>query len=683
MVLLTSGANGVSTDRDVFRALPAGIDLPALKPHLINLSDGRFSSGGQLRTTPEDVAAIFGSYLPEFVASRGGRDVPLLFWAHGGLVNETDGIAGAAAQIPWWLDNGVYPIFFIWETGFVDAIGSLLGAPSRDIEFGVPAERGFLQDAWNKAFELLARPLGPKIWGQMKLSAVQSVAEDGGALFVARALANFVEANPQAVQLHAAGHSAGSIFHSYFLPAYAELDTGTGFSTLQLLAPAITVSGFKTRLMPLLGAANGIDKINMFSMNAELEEDDNVIGVYKRSLLCLIRASLETEPNTPILGLAESVAADSQLTALFGSSQADAVWSRTTNGPKASRSEATSHGSFDNDASTMSSVVCRVLGREDAIDYAASRPLETPGKIPAQTTAPIPVHTSAQESRVGERYALCVGINEFQNLPKGSWLNGCVNDANDFAAVLGNGFGFADDQIEVLTDASATKEAVMSRLAAAMDRAENDGLKHLVFTFSSHGTQIPDSSGDETDQADEAFATYDLNQSGDQWDPATLISDDELHALFARSAPNLLVEVVLDTCHSGTGLKALDLLPGRRPRFLPPPTPIGLDLTATADHRAFRDLVSRSSRGTRPVLLAGCRSDQTSADAVFDGRYNGAFTYYLLEELRTGPARSRRTLLAVVSKSLAAGRFDQRAQLEGPVAAKSTPWGSSFVKVAG
>ncbi|WP_258142667.1 caspase family protein [Arthrobacter sp. MYb227] len=683
MVLLISGASGATTDRDALRALPAGIDLQALKPHLINLADGRFSSGGQLRTTPEDISAIFGSHLPEFVAAHGGRDVPLMFWAHGGLVNETDGLTGAVAQIPWWLANGVYPIFFIWETGLFDAIGSLLGAPSRDIELGIPEERGFLQDAWNKAFELLARPVGPKIWGQMKLSAAQSVAEDGGALFVARALADFVSANPQAVQLHAAGHSAGSIFHSYFLPAYAGLEAGTGFTTLQLLAPAITVGDFKARLMPLLGAAHGVEQLSMFSMNAELEEDDNVIGVYKRSLLCLIRAALEVEPTTPILGLAESVAADSQLTGLFGTAQAGAIWSRTTSGPKSSRSDASSHGSFDNDANTMTSVVCRVLGREDVIDYAASRPLESPEKISSLASVPVPVFASAQQLRKGDRYALCVGINEFQNLPKGSWLNGCVNDANDFAALLGQGFGFANDQIEVLTDAAATKDAVMSRLGAAMERAENDGLKHIVFTFSSHGTQIPDTSGDETDQADEAFATYDLNQAGDQWDPATLISDDELHALFARSAPNLLLEVVLDTCHSGTGLKALDLLPGRRPRFLPPPTPIGLDLTATADHRAFRDLVSRTSRGTRPVLLAGCRSDQTSADAVFDGRYNGAFTYYLLEELRSDPARSRRALLGVVSKALTAGRFDQRAQLEGPVAAKSTPWGSSFVKLAG
>jgi hypothetical protein len=32
--------------------------------------------------------------------------------------------------------------------------------------------------------------------------------------------------------------------------------------------------------------------------------------------------------------------------------------------------------------------------------------------------------------------AVCVGINQFAHLPMASWLNGCVNDANDMAAML-------------------------------------------------------------------------------------------------------------------------------------------------------------------------------------------------------------------------------------------------------
>ena len=127
--------------------------------------------------------------------------------------------------------------------------------------------------------------------------------------------------------------------------------------------------------------------------------------------------------------------------------------------------------------------------------------------------------------------ALCVGINQFSNLPMASWLNGCVNDANDMAAMLRKR-GFAPRSVTVLTDDQATKANVMAALTKLVETAKEGD--HIVFSFSSHGTQVPDTDGDdgrpETDGADEAFACYDMAQKGDQWDPDTVIIDDELRA---------------------------------------------------------------------------------------------------------------------------------------------------------
>ena len=53
--------------------------------------------------------------------------MPLVFWAHGGIVSERDGLAIARTQIPWWLENGAYPLHFVWETGFVETLKQLLG----------------------------------------------------------------------------------------------------------------------------------------------------------------------------------------------------------------------------------------------------------------------------------------------------------------------------------------------------------------------------------------------------------------------------------------------------------------------------------------------------------------------------------------------------------------------------
>ncbi|WP_426996371.1 caspase family protein [Pseudarthrobacter sp. N5] len=271
--------------------------------------------------------------------------------------------------------------------------------------------------------------------------------------------------------------------------------------------------------------------------------------------------------------------------------------------------------------------------------------------------------------------ALCVGINKFKNLPQSSWLQGCVNDAGDLAALLTSNYGFAASDVTVLLDAKATKKPVMAQLNTLLDRAVAGDLDHIVFTFSSHGTQIPDTSGDEADRLDEAFACHDISSSGDAWNPDTVISDDELYTLFSRLPDGVLMEVVLDTCHSGTGLKSLDLLPGRRPRFLPAPTARAVAASEFNDTRALRDMV-KSGRGTKPVLMAACRSDQTAADAYLDGRYNGAFTYNFVKSVQADGARGRAEILKIVTKGLKAGGFDQVAQLEGSTVARKAPWGS-------
>jgi hypothetical protein len=280
---------------------------------------------------------------------------------------------------------------------------------------------------------------------------------------------------------------------------------------------------------------------------------------------------------------------------------------------------------------------------------------------------------------MSSRRGLCVGINKFANIPTSNWLSGCVNDAHDMAALLKDDYGFGTRDVRILTDAKATKAAVMDCLDDLVRAAEAGRLEHLVFSYSSHGTQVPDANGDEFDRVDEALVSYDMAEAGDAWDLDTVVVDDELRAMFDRVPDGVLVEVFLDTCHSGTGLRAMDLLPGRRPKFLPPPTPAGLDDVAD------RDLVSivdeggrrRVSAPTGPVLFAACRSDQTASDARFEGRFNGAFTYFLIERLRRQGAAPRATVAKDVRARLRTQRFSQSPQLESRVTARQVPVGQS------
>ena len=169
------------------------------------------------------------------------------------------------------------------------------------------------------------------------------------------------------------------------------------------------------------------------------------------------------------------------------------------------------------------------------------------------------------------RRALCVGINNFKNYPSAA-LQGCVNDAKDMAALYKDLLGFTNADITILTDVQATKANIMKNLTSMVADAKAGKYNYLVFSLSSHGTQVPDKNADEPDRADEAFCPHDLAQKGSVWDPKYIILDDELHDLFVQLPQNVLLEVYLDTCHSGTGLKPIDLLLDRKPRYLPPPS---------------------------------------------------------------------------------------------------------------
>lgn len=268
------------------------------------------------------------------------------------------------------------------------------------------------------------------------------------------------------------------------------------------------------------------------------------------------------------------------------------------------------------------------------------------------------------------RKALCVGINLFKNYPNNS-LQGCGNDANAMEALLKGYLGFMDTDIVKLIDAQATKANIMSNLKEMVDGAKAGRYSYLVFSLSSHGTQVPDINGDEPDRADEAFCPHDLSETNGQWDPDHIITDDELHDLFAQLPPNVILEAFLDTCHSGTGLRAIDFLLDRKPRFMPPPS-----------LEAFKAVEGRRSRGLRGMLLekgivhqilwAACRDDQTSADACIDGSWHGAFSYYFCKVVNeTQNKVPRNEILAQARAGIATKHYNQIPQLECEGTAKN------------
>jgi hypothetical protein len=266
--------------------------------------------------------------------------------------------------------------------------------------------------------------------------------------------------------------------------------------------------------------------------------------------------------------------------------------------------------------------------------------------------------------------ALCVGINKFRNFPHFA-LNGCVNDAKDMAAMLKELRGFRATDITVMTDANATKANIMTKLKALVAEANAGKLSYIVFSFSSHGTQTQDKSGDEVDGMDEAFVPYDIAQKGNDWDPNRIISDDEFHDLFEQLPDTCTLEAYLDTCHSGTGFKALWI----RPRYIPPPSePLlgkskkvrGFTMKRASKRKGKKEATTEADvKAAKNIILwTGCRSNQTSADAYFNGRYNGAFTYNYVKVMRGSGGTLPREQVITNVRQLLAGQFEQIPQLE-------------------
>jgi metacaspase-1 len=258
------------------------------------------------------------------------------------------------------------------------------------------------------------------------------------------------------------------------------------------------------------------------------------------------------------------------------------------------------------------------------------------------------------------RRALCVGINNFKKYPN-SALQGCVNDANDMEALLKKYMGYGASDIVKLTDTQATKANIIENLKEMVEGAKKGEYDSLVFSMSSHGTQVPDTSGDEPDKADEAFCPHDLAAKGDVWDPDHIIVDDELNKLFTQLPENVSLEVYLDTCHSGSGLKAIDMLLDRRPRFMPPPS---LKAFEQVEGKESKNLLVREG-ATQHILWAACAPEQTSADANIAGGWHGAFTYFFCKEVNDSQNKlSRDEVLKKVLADLDAGRYTQVPQLE-------------------
>ncbi len=243
----------------------------------------------------------------------------------------------------------------------------------------------------------------------------------------------------------------------------------------------------------------------------------------------------------------------------------------------------------------------------------------------------------AVDPSAGTKRALLIGINKYKAVPK---LQGSLNDIETMRQILLTRWGFADKNIVVLTDEAATRDGM---LAALEQLAKVAGPNDTVyFHYSGHGSQVDDLNGDEPDDhLDETLVPQDGRTPG-----IRDITDDELDAIFARMAAKNAF-IVLDSCHSGTATRSLDI----RTRSVPQDSRIDIYKKAEEAKPKTRAIVPVIT--SRYVVMTGAASHQEALDGPVDGRYHGFFTYSLAKSLSAaGPGASPREVFTGVEQEL-------------------------------
>lgn len=223
--------------------------------------------------------------------------------------------------------------------------------------------------------------------------------------------------------------------------------------------------------------------------------------------------------------------------------------------------------------------------------------------------------------------ALLIGINYTGTSNE---LYGCINDTTAIKERISKQ-GFND--ITIITDLT-TKKATRNNIL--------EGFKNLLmncqagdflfFVYSGHGSYAIDRNGDEKDGRDELIVSCDLQG----------ILDDELKALIQTYLKaDVTLFALFDSCFSGS---VLDL----KYQFMD-----------SLDYDKFTENSKQLETQGNVIMISGCTDNQTSADAVFDNKPNGAMTWSLLESLKQKPNVNWRELVKTMRDLLKTSQFTQ------------------------
>ncbi len=228
----------------------------------------------------------------------------------------------------------------------------------------------------------------------------------------------------------------------------------------------------------------------------------------------------------------------------------------------------------------------------------------------------------------GADRALLVGIDQY---PKVKPLEGSVNDVRNMHQFALDTLGYRPERIQVLLDGDATHAGILTAIERWLIEGSQPG-DRVLFYYSGHGYQMPDTDGDEADGLDETLVSVDTEPDG-QGGYRNMISDDELKTRFDRLADRQTTAII-DSCHSGTVTRGL-LDPGdtrARKTLDPGSAEATRDFSKSlADHRREESLLKSDRQ--RVVWSAVSAAQVALVDQEATPR-GGVFTRRFLTGLR-------------------------------------------------
>lgn len=268
--------------------------------------------------------------------------------------------------------------------------------------------------------------------------------------------------------------------------------------------------------------------------------------------------------------------------------------------------------------------------------------------------------------------ALLVGVSTYDESIGLTSLRGPANDVRLYRDVLA-ARGVTD--MRILADGVEgggvpTRAAILGALA---DLARDARAGDLVFiSLSGHGTRQPDQNGDETDGLDEVFLPADTARAepGAQSIPNAIIDDELGEAVTAIRMTGADVWFVLDSCHSGSGLRAA--APDVALRYVDPGV---LGVTAAeivpASVEPLLDTGSAEPPGQLIALYAARASEvarevNLTPEAADDAGWYGLFSSRLAARMADGGALTYRQLFQAVLADMNDGAVPGGARMQTP-----------------